>query len=501
MSSAYKTIRNKLLFYAAIAIIASLLSFAASAASTAFADDSTTLTVTIPTVEEDVITPGRDFYVVGQISGDPLPEDARLTVDLRLVGSSIPVREVYATQRDFKDGLYIDYPLLSFDGPDRSVLRDSLMPDLVYDGVDLGTFADAWRKCYYDDTNFTAVFCGGNYSTDINLIGEDGTPYTPLAAGNYNIVVTAQESDGTLIATTQYPVTIGVVPNKVLTRFSPQEHLDNVMDIAAENNYRVYYTPLAGIWYPDEYIPSLADRDDIYCQIYPRWRLCDILEYMNGKAHFYVYNVTESSTSYSIEVAALQYTQSIYNSFRVAYNYYDIGEIALPNESLDGQLIPLPSNDYLQLTRVDYPSGTTSDNNLVMDDLNAMESDLTLSDGVIAEPGTTISLYGVVAPVQPSEEDIAWNSDNTFTVGNYAAQIRYTVTWGTGQFYTVYKPIGLNRIYSNGSSSNSILEFKHDIAIQPSMAGENVTVSLVALDAYGATLSGTSEVFAINVSE
>ena len=458
----------------------------------------TTLSVTIPPENESLFTPGRDFYVVGQIHGEPLPNDAKLTVALYPDGSSTPVRNVYANKKEFKDGLYIDYPLLLFTGEDRSVLLDSMMPDLVYDGENLDTFADVWRKCYYDDENFTAIFCGGNYSTDLNLVDESGEPLEPLEAGDYNISVTAEDNEGNLIAAVNYPITMGVVPNKVLSRFSPQEHLDNVWRIAEENGYRIYWAPFPGIWFPDEFIPSLADRPEIYCQILPRWRLAEIMEYMEGMVHFYIYNVTDSSVSYTIEMATLQYTQSVYDPERIEYNYYDIGEIFLPNEGYYGKLIPFSADDYLQLTRVDFPGEVSQDGNLVMSDLNTMKSDLDLSDGVNASVGDIISIYGVFAPVQNDPSDITWHEDNSFTVNNHIKTIRYT--WSLGSADSAYeKPIGVNRVYDDGSSSNSILEFKNDFEIMDYMAGQEMTVSLIAVDSYGNEIPGTEETFVIYV--
>jgi len=104
----------------------------------------------------------------------------------------------------------------------------------------------------------------------------------------------------------------------------------------------------------------------------------------------------------------------------------------------------------------------------------------------------------VFAPVQNDPSDITWHEDNSFTVNNHIETIRYTWFWGSAN--SAYeKPIGVNRIYDDGSSSNSILEFKNDFEIMDYMEGQEMTVSLIAVDSYGNEIPGTEETFVIYV--
>lgn len=78
------------------------------------------------------------------------------------------IRSVSTSIKDNKDGLDINYELLSYYGSDRDELRDSCMPDLVYDPDNPESFKDTWIKCYYNDQNFTVLIYGGTYDKDIN---------------------------------------------------------------------------------------------------------------------------------------------------------------------------------------------------------------------------------------------------------------------------------------------------------------------------------------------
>ena len=125
----------------------------------------------------------------------------------------------------------------------------------------------------------------------------------------------------------------------------------------------------------------------------------------------------------------------------------DIGEIFLPNEEYYGKLIPFSADDYLQLTRVDFPGEVSRNGNLVMSDLNTMKNDLDLSDGINTSVGDIISIYGVFAPVQNDPRGITWHEDNSFTVNlnNHIETIRYT--WSLGSANIAHeKPIGVTEI-------------------------------------------------------
>lgn len=459
-------------------------------------NDLVQLEITVPTVGQTVLAPDRDIYVIGDIEGD-IPEDARVSVSLFKDGESEPVREVYATQKDNKDGLYIDYPLLSYyGGEDRSPLRDSMMPDLVYDPQHPDSFKDAWRKLYYNDENFTAVLSGGVYDTDLNLVDEHQRPLLPLSEGEYTLVAEARTADGITLGKTEREITIGINDNVALFRFSPAEHYNKVIADAQLNHYNVLLDPLAGYWSPGDHIASLADSG-IFAEILPRWRFNDLTEYRNNHAHFYAYNISATAATQTVEIGSLQAQNVIEQPDRFTRYYYDIGEPLLPNGHVEGQFKAFADSEFLALTRIDFQNGDSQDNLLVMDDLATVDSVLDLEQKVKVKANQTFSLYGVVTPIQNAPEDIIAHSDNTFTVNNRITTIEYVLTVD-GISRKISKPVGLNRIMS-GASRPSIYEFKHDFMLDDSYRGKLVTVTTQAYDSYGQAVAGTEQQLVLKV--
>ncbi len=457
------------------------------------------LNITIPTIEESTIAPERDFYIIGDIVGT-VEEGTKLTVQLFRLSDGVPVRRIYTDIKDHQAGLHINYDKLSYyGGDDRTPLLESLMPDLVYDGVDLATFQDQWRKAYYDDYNFTAVVHGGRYSQDINPFDEFGVPYEPLVQGAYRIVVT-MEKDGLEVGRTEKVIDIDHTQEKTLFRFSPDEHVANVTADAAANNYRVYNDPYAGIWGPSDFITSLAGSD-LFAEILPKWKFVDRIEYEEGRAHFYVYNISPTSASYNVEIGTIQLSNDIDNEARLVEYYYDIGEPSLPNGNIQSNFARFDLGDKLQVTRVDLPTTLSGDNVLIISDLNTMVSDLDVSDGVFIDDSQEfISINGVVTPIQNSSEDISYDTANSiFTINNKIEYVKYNVSYNDVN-YTVDKPIGVTRTYSPGYDAYSLLEFKHDIDVANATIGDIITIEMEGYDTYNLPVAGSFETFYITVN-
>ena len=157
-------IRNALAFTGSIICMAVLSAFA-------FAAD---IDIVFPSDDESTIAVGNNFYVIGTIDGG---EDITLSVELYSKGDmSEPLRRVYTDRRNFTDGIYYGYEGLSYYGEDITELKNSFMPDLVYDGENPETFKDAWRKCYVGENAFTALIYASESPLGLNFRDEDGTP-------------------------------------------------------------------------------------------------------------------------------------------------------------------------------------------------------------------------------------------------------------------------------------------------------------------------------------
>ncbi|MDR0707270.1 MAG: hypothetical protein LBF60_05260 [Treponema sp.] len=439
--------------------------------------DDITLEITFPNYNK-TIAEFRDFYVIGNITGE-IPNGAIFSVSLYRNSDSARVRHVFTGEKANKAGLYVDYPLLTYTGiNDPALLYDSMMPDLVYDPSDANTFQDQWRKCYFDDYNFTTVFHGGEYTIDVNPYDENDNLYTPLASGEYTIVASLDMDTGENLGIASMIVTIGVNTDKAMTRFTPSDHGLKAITDALSKDYAVYIDPFPGLFNYEIGLVNFPVGLDL--RINRKWRYMDILEYREGKVYFYIYNVTPSSTTWSVETGTIMETQDIEDQNRLECIYYDIGDLQVG--LTESEFVVFAATDNLQLTRADFPSGTTADNYLVMSDLDDMQSDFDYTDGISGRQGEIVSFYGAVKPIQNTVNEIYFDEDNSvFQIENKIAAVQYNIT-GTGVSYSVTKDVGLTRLFDDGTEGTSLLEFKHDFELLGDWVDKSLTVSLSAYD-------------------
>lgn len=457
------------------------------------------LTIVYPSIEQGTIAPARDFYVIGDIDSTiTVPDNAVLVVELKNNAGKV-IRSVSTSIKDNKDGLNINYELLSYYGSDREELRNSCMPDLVYNPANPESFKDTWIKCYYNDQNYTALIYGGTYDKDINSYDQNGKKLKPLKEGTYCITVTLSEpGKNRPIATAVRKIRIKYADDKILSRFTPTQHFNNVLKEAKIHDYTIFLDPFPGFWNPHTFIDVLQDSD-MFCEILPKWRLADSQEYIDGRVHFYIYNVSESSATYNVEVGQLAYDNALNDCSRVTYSYYDIGEPVLPNGNIKGTFKEFDRNKPISLTRVDYPTGSSEDNYVIINDLINMKSDTDLSDGINVKAGETVSFYGVCKPI-PS--DVTRDDSNKYTIDNRITHISYTYLFSDMPI-EMLKPVTLTRVYpttdfyaqlelkragifnaENATVASSILEFKHDLVFPSELKGKQVQLKVSGMDKY-----------------
>jgi len=330
---------------------------------------------------------------MGNINGD-IPDDAKVSVSLVRNSDSEIVRNVYATQKANKGGLYVDYPWITFyyDVGDTDMLRESLMPDIVYDPPKFETFKDQWRKLYYDDYNFTATVYGGEFTFDVNPNDENGNPHEELMPGEYTIVIAAETATGELLGSTDFAITIDVNEVKVMSRLFPADHLQNIIDIAAETGYTIYRDAFPGVFNETYFLVNYPDPL-LNIRINRKWQFHEIIEYREGLCHFFIYNVDPTSTTWSVETGTIQMTKSIDDPERLICYYYDIGDVAVGDAV--GSFIAFDYEDRLQLVRVDHLDEDSTENYLDVSSLSDVTSDFNVMDGVTVSPGEVMVLYMV----------------------------------------------------------------------------------------------------------
>ncbi len=431
---------------------------------------SPSLIIETPSEAETTIAPGRNFYVLGSIeNGSSLPDNAALTVSLTDTEGTT-VRKV-TTSIKSNTSLYLPSNLNYYSPVTKEDIKNSGMPELISkDPVNGSDFNNASIKCYYNDDAFYAMIAGGNDIDQMNWRDANGLPYPELSEGDYTITATLEAPDSTMLAQAQKTITIGVSENKILARFSPDEHLDFIKAWAGDKGYRVYSDPFPGYW-----------SQSIFCEILPEWRAADAAEYAAGKVHCVLYNLKKSSSSYSVELGALQAQGVIDNPDRMAFYYYNIGEpsLTVDGSTVKAELEALPAGQKVAFTRAEVITGDTDENTYDTAD-TVTKTDLNTRDGITCgAAGETLAIYGVTAPIQLASEDIIDNGDNSYTLNNKITRLHYAIT-GDGIDLDVDKPVDtLTR-----ASGPSELEFKHDIPIDESMSGKTLGVHVTAYDSH-----------------
>lgn len=459
----------------------------------AAADTPVGLSILTPSAGNDTIAPGRDFYVTGAITGT-VPEGSRLSVALFSDKQDEPLRMVYTDIKDNREGLLIGDDL---EIEDRSLLAGSGMPDLVYDPADPNSFFDVWRKCYYDDSSFSALISGGRYRTGgMRLIDEEGNPYPPLGAGGYTLEVTI-ESQGNILAKVTKRVTLGVTPNKVLTSVTPESHLDRVLSEARLRHYSYYTDLFPGRWKLN--MPNGEPEDDVSFEISGKWKQAFRAEYAQGLSHLYLYNLTETDPIHTVALGLLQQQGVVDDPTRLLCYYYDIGEPTLPYLPHRGsRLLSFSPKEKLVFTRAESSTLPAGDNRYDPQAPFHGMVDFVVGDGIDVQPGETLSLFGATAPIQNRGYELREQDDHSVAIGNRISTVRYTIE-GDGVSLQLEKPVELTRSLGE-TESTSIYEFRHTFSIGEDWTGKILRVKVQGVDAYGRNVEEAVSRFELRVA-
>lgn len=462
-----------------------------------------TFSIVYPSTTQGTISPGRDFYVIGTISnGSTIPSSSKLKVTL-LKNNQVQ-QEVIAESKDNYNGLWMNYPKLTTYS--SSFNNQCAMPDLVYiAGEALGpdgippSFKDAWRKCYYTDKFFAALFISGTDNTlDLNNNRQDGTQIPELTSGTYTVRVTLLDSTGNSYNMASKTISVQHSSKIILSRFSPDEHNQRVTQYANENGVHILLDPFPGYW-SKSLLPEIrSNGGDFFGEIKPRWRTADAQEYVTSTSHFFMYNVTPTSATYNVEIGKLQSLQRIQSMTRLYYKY---GEPSLPNMTPTSSLLStMPSSDKVAITRVDYQStagAADADNVLNTATLTNAVHNILPSSAAAVKKDRQFSVYGVCAPIQNVSSDIVYDSsERTYTINNVISKAVYTFKNSSGQTLDTFtKQIsGLARTFGSGSAQNSVLEFRHVFSLnqQNYSTGSTYTVSVEFFDSHNASIDTKS---------
>jgi hypothetical protein len=411
------------------------------------------------------------------------------------------MRKVYTDIKDNTAGMWVDYPNIVIYG-DKDAFKSSLMPDLVYDPENPDSFKDTWIKAYYTDEHYTCVIYGGSYKQDINPVDQFGNTLTSLPEGDYDLSVMLTDSEKTL-ASLNVQITIGVTAKKVLSRFSPELHLEKVESYADENGYTVFLDPFPGYWNTTTFFPDWGISYE--AEIEKRWALADREEYIGGMSYFFDYNISTTSTSYRIEIGQLAADKVLDDPNSITYCYYDIGEpqIVQRGKTYEGKFVQKNVSQMTPLvfTRIDLWNASAAENYITPQILSSSQSKFDLSTSFNLEPGEVFWLNGLCKAIQP--ETVTFNPETeSYTMGNRIAAIRYTFKLADNGItkYTFDKEVpGLTRVFENGYSSVSTLEFRHKFSVDESVRGYDFYVTAQALDVSGNLIGSPNYVCSFTV--
>jgi hypothetical protein len=459
------------------------------------------LEITYPSDYQSKIAKGRDFYVIGTIKnvqGGAIPSDAQLAVGITSIPSGSVVRMVTMPEKTTSNNIDVTYQYLNnTSGVPVSDIQASLMPDLAFDYNVPASIQMGNNRACFSDTYFTALISGGLIPNMTNLIDSDtGRPYEPLDLGNYEIIVVLVDGQGNPIGRAAKTISIGATANKVLSRFSPQAHFDKVEAEAQRKGYTIFLDPFAGYWSTSLCIPGVFPSDFLL-EILNRWRYADSTEYDEGTAHFYIYNVRDTSATYNVEIGKILKDRDIDDTNVIQFYRYDIGEPSV--SGLDGSLVDFKTgiSDSLDLTRVDLPDvPKTPTNEISETELTNIPTDTNPTDGVTSSANKTLYVNGVVKPLKATVSDpVIYNQDNTYTIPYKITTVRIEAN---GQPIDRCA-VNVNRTFINGSSSTSILEFKYNLDVLDQWIGRTILITVQGIDSDGMDVPSAVESFNLTV--
>ena len=465
--------------------------------------------ITNPTPEEQVLESGRDFYILGVIDrkgkkASEFPIDIKVEVvstgEMR-DGIKKPLRTVQS-RVDKKTGITSPKDIfLNYQGKAEHLLLSdeellsSPPPDLVYHHEDPKSFYDPSIKAIVMENSFAVLIQGGctkSFDTDYEKIYSED-----LEWGLYRVLLTVMLGDTALeqhdvsLNSHSFDVMFGSVQEKILARFSPKEHLTNIEAFAKEQGLRIYKEPFPGYW--NIGLPATYE-------IPLRWRTNNSLEYISGRIHAIIYNISqENCATQSVEIGRIAF-EGFLDSEEICYYHYDIGEPKIKirgqfgDETIIGKIIPFRQDKKLCFTRAEFNSKEYYSATDAIDDV-----DTNVYNAVAVDRGKTLTLCGVVTPIQPHFSDVVSNNDGSYTVNNRIAYLHYDfVNMIEGSLHSEKKSVELERIFEDKETlrrEKSIYEFRHTFNLPKNMDGKIVTVTTKGYDIRGDIVDGTEEKF------
>ncbi|MEG2322863.1 MAG: hypothetical protein RSA73_02005 [Anaerovoracaceae bacterium] len=459
----------------------------------AFAMEASIIT---PSDQEGTISPGRNFYIIGQ--GEKLNEKNIKVELIEKSGSRIVRTLTYDNKSPGQSDLGNTLPAGNFHtdiAAFGSNYNNLCMPDLICNPLDK---TDSSVKITATEENFAALILGGKDNGGLKAQGDN------LAPGEYTIKVTITLDAGAHTVLVK-DITLGNTADKIVSRFSPDNHKANVDKAAKDNGYRIYNDPFPGYWSPS-LIPIKYQgkplTSDAFLEIWDRWKTADAQEYATGNVHFYIYNVKASSATQAVEMAEIQRSNRVDTDLN-CYGY-DIGEpeLLVNGTKKTGEFVAYDKGDKLVIARSEVAKDLGDDNKTAVWKNFDGDVDYNMVDGVKADPGQEIAFYGVTPPIQNTPDQITDDGHKAYTMANLISKIKYTFKQDGKTVSTEERNVTLSRDFlETWTGQQSIYEYKHVFSLTGDLGKGEYNVTAQAIDTLGNPVSGGKEVFRLAVGK
>jgi len=467
------------------------------------------LSVAAPAENSRILAPARDFYAIVSIDREgknPEQEPFNVRFELYRNGLLAPLRTVTSAVDNGSGitppaAILTDYPN-GWTPDDVWDILASPPPDLVFDPALPVSIFDPLLKAVVTRHYAAALIQGGctkDFDSNYSVVYQQD-----IEEGEYTLTVSAVGGGGAVLDSVSVPLTFGSVPDKILSRFSPPEHMVNVIAFAERNGSHIYRDLFPGYWDAST-LPHGGIPGTLFYEIVRRWRPNDLLEYLNGTVRGILYNIHPTSASQSVEIGGLAYAGRL-GSNSVLWYHYDIGDPVVRYDPGSGQtaerngvIVPFAEGRRLSFVRAEIRGDGEREvpvsDYVYWPELADKTVDWNVADGVAVKPKQLLSLFGVVKPIQPSPDDVVRSEDETYTVNNRIATLNYSLRDGTEEILSFNaRRVELTRVGVNARPS--IYEFRHDIPI-PEDFNRTLTVHVTAFDSRGNPVPGTEQSFSL----
>lgn len=431
--------------------------------------ESVVITIKTPSDVENTIAAGRHVKICGTLEGE-IPEDASLRVSvLDKDGNEVRYAQAYQKGTNhISTEAYKGDEIVVFSDSDTFEDVAYSAPEMVVKDVEHPeeTFRDATVKCIYTDEKFYALIVSATdeehglvEDDQYNLLDENGEPYDALPEGNYMVSAVLTSPDGEILGSAERSFVIGKTKGTIIHEITNKTVIekggnDLLFAWTKENSFGLLYDLLPG-FFGEHYQMSTL----------PMSVGAETAEYLQGPIEVLLYNNTETSTSYCLEMAKyLQVPHTIEDADVASFYVFDIGEPRVGEQTAKIESI---GDEKVHICRIDQVDDEAEDGVFVTSEEQIVSSDLNARDGWTVLRDGSFAITGVVRPYQLKEDELVPSAtvygDYEYLNGPGTLTYTFTAKDQPDDVITVTKDMGIDRrdAVEEDPNHKSVYEFYH----------------------------------------